>query len=59
MPVIEIVKHVGPAIINTGEDGKGWFWSFGNCMVNLLENYEAIFEEELNYVNLRFVDISS
>ena len=59
MTVNEIVKQVGPAIINTGEDSGDWYRSYGTCMVNLLENYEPLFEEQLNHVNLRYVSASS
>ena len=45
MTVNEIVKQVGPSIINTGEDYGDWFRSYGTVIINLLENYEPLFEE--------------
>ena len=59
MTVNEIVKQVGPAIINTGETDIDWFKLYGACMVNMLENYEPLFEEELNHINLRYVSTTS
>ena len=55
MTVIEIIKQVGPTIIHTNEDSEEWFGSYGTVMVNLLENYEALFDEQLNHINLHHV----
>ena len=60
MPIEELAECVGPAII-TGLKNKvtkaephvEWLKIYRSPMICLMENYEALFEEELNYLNLR------